>query len=101
MAIKMSAQQIKVIELSPEDAKLVSSLYTEQTNIKSQLNSLRLKFIKTYAIYDFDYSEDFRFIIPKPFTINLDTLNGCNTKFIYMDSITSTAPHYTLSNQTY
>jgi hypothetical protein len=96
-ASPLIGQTAKVIQLSPEDAAQAKSLYTQKAEIEKKIKDLEDavhdKYLITahhgsqglYGTYKegwsagFDYSEDFRFIVPKSYpSTNGIWSSGCN-----------------------
>jgi hypothetical protein len=75
LALPVMAQTAKVIELSPEDAKAAKAAYEQRDAANKTIADLEKK-VKTKLLQDkdgktkdgwlagFQYSEDFRFIVP-------------------------------------
>jgi hypothetical protein len=74
LAIPLFSQTAKVIQLTPDEAKEAKSLYEQKAAIEAQVVNLHQKIITKYSLdnknsmfpaYDFEYSTDYRFVVPK------------------------------------
>jgi hypothetical protein len=97
LALPLPAQTAKVIALSQEDAKLAKSLYEERDLVNKKIAELDSKVKKDYLLGEkgsscgqngkyympgwgcgeFEFSEDFKFIVPKPSCCSGITLWNC------------------------
>lgn len=85
----LPAQTAKVIQLSPEDAKQAQNLYAEKAEVEAKIadlqNKIKVEYLSEYQEsfgsytlpgweLGFEYSTDFKFIVPKPTPLNLNSL---------------------------
>ena len=89
LALPLAAQTAQVVQLTPEEAAQAKALYTQQAEIAAKIEALRqgivkahllasgddwscvtggtsqtLKIKRDWACGDFEYSADFKFIVP-------------------------------------
>ena len=86
----LQAQTAKVIQLSPEDAAKAKALYAQKADIEKQIDDLQQKITATYLaknkeiqeswgwypwpwLNGFEFSDDFKFIVPKTGTTGTAT----------------------------
>jgi hypothetical protein len=66
LPMAMPAQSAKVVALSDADAKLAKSLYEQKAAVEAKIDALNKRIHEQSKwTMDFEYSEDFRFIVPK------------------------------------
>src|ERR1700761_4934782 len=84
LALPLAAQTAKGIQLTPEEAKEAQALYAEQKSVELRMADLHQKIVTKYNLgnqntlfpaFDFEYSTDFKYIVPKLPSIN--TNNFC------------------------
>ena len=79
LPLLLPGQTAKVIQLSPEDAKQAATLYAKKADIEKQIDALHVEITQKYISKEqgwlvfssnpwsngFEYSDDFKFIVPK------------------------------------
>jgi hypothetical protein len=75
------AQDAKVIQLNPDDAKEAKAAYDEMKSAEKKWEDIQSKARKTYKGLDqgLEFSSDFKFIVPKQFTITTGSNYCCCT----------------------
>ena len=103
----LNAQTAKVIKLSDADAEQAKALYAEKAQVETKITELEIKIHKDYITLwspseqngvsygfpksgwtslEFEYSDDFKYIVPKPYPANFVIGGtGCFTTSPYFE----------------